>query len=286
MMIVQQPLQSSRDEIIVQETSPTSSMSMPAKSCPLAWVERLFERLSGMYGARFADMWAGSDLEAVKAIWSEDLAGYSGEEIRCGIAACKSKAWPPTLPEFLLLCRPVVEAERAWHQARVGAEARKAGEKGVWPNKAIFWAYAEFGAFDLINGAYHVHQKRWQEILEKKMCAECAGQLDVIPEIVPGLPVPQPISREEARKRLCEITEATSLFSFDPLGWAKCPQKYSAKVAIIDCVVRGDSRFVPLLRKHVASGMISVEMARRAKGLFEKPLNPQELPLANILMSA
>ena len=74
---------------------------------PDLWVDRLFGRLEGLYGAKFHDLWRGSDIENVKRTWAEKLGGFADrpEALKAALDACDDKPWPPTLPEFIGLCR-------------------------------------------------------------------------------------------------------------------------------------------------------------------------------------
>lgn len=93
----------------------TQSATLPASHTgsrsplPTPWIERLFARFEGMYGAKFHDAWRGTDLANVKAVWAEDLAGFADkpECIRAAIEMCKDSGspWPPASPEFLAMCR-------------------------------------------------------------------------------------------------------------------------------------------------------------------------------------
>ncbi len=74
-------------------------------SLPNSWVERLFAVMAAHYGARFADAWHGADPEEMKAAWAQKLAGLTAEQIRRGIDALDQCKFPPTLPEFIALCR-------------------------------------------------------------------------------------------------------------------------------------------------------------------------------------
>ena len=90
------------NDLTPNEISPASVRVLPD-----AWVERLFERLAALYGSRFADMWRGTDLENVKRTWAEKLGGFAQrpEIIKAALDACDDRPWPPTLPEFLGICR-------------------------------------------------------------------------------------------------------------------------------------------------------------------------------------
>ncbi|MFP4891248.1 hypothetical protein [Paraburkholderia sp. EG304] len=77
-----------------------------AREIPEAWIEKLFARMSAIYGARFADLWRGVPIDDIKAIWRYGLAGTSDEGLRRGAAALFHTKYPPTLPEFIELCAP------------------------------------------------------------------------------------------------------------------------------------------------------------------------------------
>lgn len=76
-------------------------------SLPIAWIDRIFSYLSGLYGAKFTDMWRETDIASVKLLWAEKLAGFKErpEVIKAAMDSLDDKPWPPTLPEFLHLCR-------------------------------------------------------------------------------------------------------------------------------------------------------------------------------------
>lgn len=68
-------------------------------------VDRLFERFSVMYGRHWAEMWADVPLADVRDAWAAELASFTGVQI--GAALQRVGTFPPTLPEFVALCRPV-----------------------------------------------------------------------------------------------------------------------------------------------------------------------------------
>jgi len=43
---------------------------------PIAWVDRIFERLTVRYGDRFSARWKGVDMDAVRHDWATVLAGF------------------------------------------------------------------------------------------------------------------------------------------------------------------------------------------------------------------
>lgn len=86
------------------KTFPATSPPKPS-ALPEPWIERLFARFEAMYGAKFADAWKGCDLQNVKAVWAETLGALSRDDLAAGVAGCMEREWPPTLPEFVKLCR-------------------------------------------------------------------------------------------------------------------------------------------------------------------------------------
>lgn len=75
----------------------------------------LWSRFSHMYGNRWEMMYGPAldergQLTPVASTWAQALGGYVGEELAAGLRRGLERAegWPPTLPEFLKLCRPPV----------------------------------------------------------------------------------------------------------------------------------------------------------------------------------
>ena len=104
--------------------------SLPHEPLPDLWIERIFSRLQGMYGSLWLDRWRdGTTVEhggrqfdggllTAKSAWSMALSGFRNQPkcIAAAINACHAKPLPPTLPEFLELCR-----EDARRRAGAGA---------------------------------------------------------------------------------------------------------------------------------------------------------------------
>ncbi len=86
---------------------------------PSHWVARIFRELQGYYGSRFLDMWRvgqllpdGQDagIANAKEVWGEKLAGFA-DRPECIKRALESlPQHPPTLPEFVGLCRQFTPA--------------------------------------------------------------------------------------------------------------------------------------------------------------------------------
>lgn len=74
---------------------------------PENWINKIFSHMAGLYGSKFADLWKGTDLEDVKHLWAKKLGGFADQPnaIKQALDALDAKPFPPTLPEFLTMCR-------------------------------------------------------------------------------------------------------------------------------------------------------------------------------------
>lgn len=157
------------------------------QALPTPWIKKLFQRLTAMYGSKLPQMWGGVPEEAVHAVWAEDLAGFSGDEIAVGLQACKQRDWPPTLPEFLKLCRPWMAPEVAYHEAVHGMTARQRGQMGSWSHPAVYWAAIGVSTVDLLGSTYGQIKARWEKTLSEEIAK---GEWHPIPEPRTALPAP------------------------------------------------------------------------------------------------
>lgn len=174
---------------------------------PSAWIDRIFEKLLTRYGAKFSEQWRGLDPDRLKNAWAEDLFGFTGDEIKRGLDACRFKVWPPTLPEFMTMCRPPSDMRVEWEEAREQMRIRLEG-KGAdrWSRPEVYWAAAKIGQFDLNAMSWEQIKPRWEKALAE-------AKRDPVPSFCEALPAPgqQTTTREEATKRLGEITMQTGI---------------------------------------------------------------------------
>jgi hypothetical protein len=157
------------------------------QALPAPWVRKLFQRFAAMYGDKLPKMWGRVPEEEMHEVWAEDLAGFSGEEISVGLQACKQREWPPTLPEFLKLCRPWMSPEIAYHEAVHGISCRRRGEMGSWSHPSIYWAAIAVSSVDLLNSTYGSIKGRWEKTFADELGK---GKWPPIPEPRTALPAP------------------------------------------------------------------------------------------------
>ena len=165
---------------------------------------RVFERLATIYGARLADLWRGCDEEAVKDVWGRALSPYSPSEIRRGLQGCLTRQWPPTLPEFLALCRPPIDPETAYREAVEQIRLRGDGGVDRWSHPAIYWTAVRVTAHDLLGSSWIGIKSRWTAALNDELGK---GEWPEVPPPRQALVAPGQsfTSREEGRRRIAEI---------------------------------------------------------------------------------
>lgn len=183
---------------------------------PTAWIERVFDRFSAFYGSKFADLWCGCDTDGVKRAWAEALAGYSSEEIKHGLEACLSRIFPPTLPEFLMLCRQPIDLEAAFYEACEQLLQRETG-KDKWTHPAIYWAAVTIGYFDMRNATWGGIKVRWTAVLKAELDKR---EWPEIPPPREALPAPgkSSVSQEELHRRIVEIRDMLARKTTAPPG--------------------------------------------------------------------
>ena len=183
------------------------------------WIDALFAKMSLYYGNKFADMWRDSSMQAIKGSWAQELRKLSREDFTRGANALMTQEWPPTLPQFIKLCKPSVDAVSAYYEAVNGVVAREHGNVGEWSHPAIFWASVKVGAFDLKHQTYSNIKGRWEAALSEEMAK---GAWSDIPEPMIALPAPAPASKEVAEHYLAETQVIKNQDSkVDHKRWAK-----------------------------------------------------------------
>lgn len=110
---------------------------------PDAWVQRIFATMQGHYGTRFLNMWKtgqvlpdGNDAGMVNAMhhWAEKLGGYVDRPDVIKRVLENLPVEPPSLPQFLELCRhswtPPANTllERKWTAAELERNKQLAAE--------------------------------------------------------------------------------------------------------------------------------------------------------------
>lgn len=197
-----------------------NQLSTSTDPVPMAWVEKIFEKMVSTYGVKFLDNYRDIDLQAVKLNWAKGLGELTREEIIRGVNLLKETDWPPMLPQFIKLCKVKINPDAAYYEAINGIAARDRGEIGDWTHPAIYWAMVQVGAFDLKTQGYSAIKGRWENVLEQQMAK---GNWSAIPEPMIALPPPpNGVSKEVAERYIAEtqvIKKESS--AVDHRQWAK-----------------------------------------------------------------
>ena len=126
--------------------------------------ENILSEMKMLFGNLFDKQWSNVGFPEMIEFWERKLTGFTADELRRGYKALSGLKFPPTLPEFMQLCRPPVDPVKAYYEAVKGLQERRLGRKGEWSHPAIFWAASQM-AFDLLNQTQTQVEKRWKEVL-------------------------------------------------------------------------------------------------------------------------
>ena len=88
-------------------------MTNQTATLPLAWVEKVFRKLTVVYGRDFMARWEGQEINDVIEDWAEELAGFVNwpEAIAWALKNLPDSK-PPTVLEFRALCFKAPKPDR------------------------------------------------------------------------------------------------------------------------------------------------------------------------------
>lgn len=92
----------------------------PLDALPQHWIEALFSKMAAFYGSRFASMWTGVNVAEVQKAWAIELGKLSRDQLKAGSDNLTALPKPPTLPEFVALCRQARSEQAASTVHRIG----------------------------------------------------------------------------------------------------------------------------------------------------------------------
>jgi hypothetical protein len=100
----------------------------PANALPKHWIAALFSKMTAFYGAKFADQWRGGKTEEIQKVWGIELFKLTREQLKAGSESLTALPKPPTLPEFIGLCKQarLEQVQHAAHQLENFTPADKA----------------------------------------------------------------------------------------------------------------------------------------------------------------
>lgn len=135
-------------------------------------IDQLFARLEAMYPQRWrASFPSGAAIEAWRETWADafDEERVTPQDVGNAVRACRKKYdWPPSLTEFLKLCRPPIDPESAYVEACKQMGERDRG-RDVWSSPAIYWAAREYGVHELRQSTWASAKVRWCRVLDEQL---------------------------------------------------------------------------------------------------------------------
>lgn len=181
-----------------------ASPDWPDGAMPKRWVESLFERMEMSYGEKFTRQWGNVDPHKMRRFWAVELGTLTPEQLKVGVEAMRRRDWPPTLPEFMALCKPTFDYSGALYEAIEQIQKREEG-RDTWSNPAIYWAAIKVGSFDLRNLTHKDLLKRFTDAIDKVLAQE---SIEPVPVRQTALPAPgqgvadkEKVEREVAKIR-------------------------------------------------------------------------------------
>ena len=83
---------------------------------------RLISKMRINYGKKFADQWAGVEVQELAEEMVDQYQGLTVEDFARGVNRMKREEWPPTIPAFRAWCEPESEEWLGAHEAWAIAE--------------------------------------------------------------------------------------------------------------------------------------------------------------------
>lgn len=185
----------------------------PLDALPQHWVEALFSKMAAFYGSRFASMWNGVNVAEVQRAWAIELGKLSRDQLKAGSDNLTALPKPPTLPEFVALCRQARSEQAASTIPRL-ADERPADRATVEAN---------LGAI----------RKVQQRVLRREPTAEWAFKLLMRGKSASGAALPSEVVR-------CARDAIASSAGFKVIGACQSPELRREYEAIRDAIFDQD----------------------------------------------
>jgi hypothetical protein len=232
-------------------------------------IERLYSRMCRIYLTKWTHSFKGGDNDVARWAleWSQEFArhGIAPQMVLAAVERCVTEYvdWPPSLPQFIAMCRPAIDYEQAFHDAVRLMHKRLTNDPkdpACWPHPAIYWAALDFGQFELRNVSYGQAAKRWQKLLDNRLRDGCED----VPKYVPQLAAPArnaegvAITSDEAK------TAAREAFR------ALLNRKPSSELAV--------KRARETLARHEAGELVSLAVLAHARETLAKLTDPATAP--------
>lgn len=198
--------------LATQSTAKQSAWLEKHPKLGFSLIDHLWNRMDGAYPNRWRAAFANQQaIENWREAWAEAFEdeGIHPGEIKAAIAVCrKTYDWPPSLAEFLKICRPPINYELAYHEAAEQMRLRESGSD-TWSSPALYWAAASIG-LDLQHQPYATMKTRWHKAMDEAADKIKTGKLpNTVPARLVALPAPgcTKADHDAIRGRVAELRE-------------------------------------------------------------------------------
>lgn len=179
-----------------------------------AQVERVFQSFWLSFGKRFTERYSqvaedspgvrvDVGLRLAKAGWAMRFAKerLTDEDVTRGLEGVGAN--PPSLDEFVSMCRPQWVIHDTFREAVAQLALRQSGQDR-WSHPAVYWAAMDVGHWDMTHLGHDQLMGRFEEALRRRL-----GEPEIapVPAALPSLPSPgrTESDRELARAELNKI---------------------------------------------------------------------------------
>ena len=128
--------------------TPSAASSAEPSSPSTAELAKATALLFEVFAARFGAKWTRTYEDPMaRRIWARDLEneGLTADDINRGLRVSRAGEWPPTVGEFIALCRPSA-TELGIPEPRA---AYLAACRGLWPHAIVYHVAGQVGRYEL-----------------------------------------------------------------------------------------------------------------------------------------
>ena len=171
-----------------------SSAPQPTSTSQNLLTERhmadLWRRMARIYGHRWTSAFGAKD----DSTWLRGLRGVTPEQLGVGLAVCVRRAdpWPPTLPEFLVLCTPTAGDFGLPTPDAAYREAALADRGHSWSHPVVYVAAQAVGFFKLRTlpeaKSWPLFERAYEIVVRRALAGEQFAA--PVPQALEKLPTP------------------------------------------------------------------------------------------------
>jgi hypothetical protein len=149
---------------------------------PASWIDRIFDKLTMVYGHQFIGRWSGLDLAKVKSDWAHELDGMEAHPKAISYALQRlDPDSPPTVLQFRELCRrapepkpPALPAPEV-NQAAAQEAIQRAVSQATQPKRDVLHRQREHMHLEIDGVQLNKAQREFWRIALRSEILSCYG---------------------------------------------------------------------------------------------------------------